>query len=33
MVFLGMSEAVVVDVLIAAMMCWALYRKKTGIAR
>ncbi|KAN0135300.1 hypothetical protein V8E53_006865 [Lactarius tabidus] len=30
---IGMGEGVVVDALIAGMMCWALYRKKTGIAR
>ncbi|KAF8257463.1 hypothetical protein EI94DRAFT_1740792 [Lactarius quietus] len=29
---IGMGQCVVVDVLIAAMMCWALYRKKTGLA-
>jgi hypothetical protein len=30
---IGMGEGVVVDALIAGVMCWALYRKKTGIAR
>jgi hypothetical protein len=28
-----MGECVVEDAFIAGMMCWALYRKKTGIAR
>jgi len=32
MYLVGLGDAVAVDVLIAAMMCWALYRKKTGIA-
>ncbi|KAN0135363.1 hypothetical protein V8E53_006928 [Lactarius tabidus] len=31
--YLGMGETIVVDVLITAMMTWALYRKKTGFAR
>ncbi|KAN0141551.1 hypothetical protein V8E53_000013 [Lactarius tabidus] len=30
---IGMGEGAVEDALIAGMMCWALYRKKTGIAR
>ncbi|KAI9443462.1 hypothetical protein H4582DRAFT_1196849 [Lactarius indigo] len=29
----GMSAAVLVDIVVAAVMCWALYRKKTGFAR
>ncbi|KAN0128077.1 hypothetical protein V8E53_014114 [Lactarius tabidus] len=30
---IGMGEGTVEDTLIAGMMCWALYCKKTGIAR
>ncbi|KAN0135297.1 hypothetical protein V8E53_006862 [Lactarius tabidus] len=30
---IGLGEGVVEDALIAGVMCWALYRKKTGIAR
>jgi len=30
---LGLSSSVLGDILIAAMMCWSLYRKKTGFAR
>ncbi|KAI9443471.1 hypothetical protein H4582DRAFT_2096011 [Lactarius indigo] len=29
----GMIAAVLVDILVAAVMCWSLYRKKTGFAR
>jgi len=31
--YVGMGETVLVDVIIASAMCWALYRKKTGFAR
>jgi NADH:ubiquinone oxidoreductase subunit 3 (subunit A) len=27
------AETIVLDILIAGLMCWALYRKKTGLAR
>jgi len=30
---LGMGSIVFADILIATMMCWALYRKKTGFTR
>jgi len=30
---LGIGIAVLGDILVATMMCWALYRKKTGFAR
>ncbi|KAI9465031.1 hypothetical protein BJY52DRAFT_1393298 [Lactarius psammicola] len=29
----AMGSALLVDILVAGMMCWALYRKKTGFAR